>query len=82
MTAMARKQRNSNPIEHRALLKRSKVAAEGEVQPASIPLLDLSLSTIGSTAVQPPTNSTNGDNEYGGGPALSSLIAWARSNFP
>jgi V8-like Glu-specific endopeptidase len=39
-------------------------------------------STIGSTAVQAPTNSTNGDNEYGGGPALSALIAWARSNFP
>ncbi len=39
-------------------------------------------STIGSTAVQEPTNSTRGDNEYGGGPALSALIAWARSNFP
>ena len=39
-------------------------------------------STIGSTATQPPTNSTTGDNEYGGGPALSALIAWARSNFP
>ena len=39
-------------------------------------------STIGSTAVQPPTGSTTGDNEYGGGSALSSLIGWARANFP
>lgn len=39
-------------------------------------------STIGSTAVQTPTGSTNGDNEFGGGPALSSLISWARANFP
>jgi V8-like Glu-specific endopeptidase len=39
-------------------------------------------STIGSTAVQTPTGSTTGDNEYGGGPALSALISWARSNFP
>lgn len=39
-------------------------------------------STIGSTAVQQPTGSTIGDNEYGGGPALSSLISWARDNFP
>ena len=39
-------------------------------------------STIGSTAVQQPTGSTTGDNEYGGGPALSALISWARSNFP
>ncbi|HSL44506.1 MAG TPA: hypothetical protein VK897_13805 [Anaerolineales bacterium] len=39
-------------------------------------------STIGSTAVQTPSGSTIGDNEYGGGPALSTLIAWARSNFP
>jgi hypothetical protein len=39
-------------------------------------------STIGSTAVQTPTGSTVGDNEYGGGPALSALISWARSNFP
>jgi len=39
-------------------------------------------STIGSTAVQRPTGSTTGDNEYGGGPALSSLISWARNNFP
>ncbi|MEM9911483.1 MAG: trypsin-like serine protease [Pseudomonadota bacterium] len=39
-------------------------------------------STIGSTAVETPTGSTNGDNEFGAGPALSSLISWARSNFP
>lgn len=39
-------------------------------------------STIGSTAVQSPTGSTTGDNEYGGGPALSTLISWARDNFP
>jgi V8-like Glu-specific endopeptidase len=39
-------------------------------------------STIGSTAVQTPSGTTTGDNEYGGGPALSALIAWARSNFP
>ena len=39
-------------------------------------------STIGSTAVQAPTGSTSGDNEYGGGPALSTLIGWARTNFP
>jgi hypothetical protein len=39
-------------------------------------------STIGSTAVQQPTNSTTGDNEYGGGPALSALISWARTNYP
>jgi V8-like Glu-specific endopeptidase len=39
-------------------------------------------STIGSTAVQAPTGSTSGDNEYGGGPALSALIGWARTNYP
>jgi V8-like Glu-specific endopeptidase len=39
-------------------------------------------STIGSTAVQTPNGSTIGDNEYGGGSALSAIIAWARSNFP
>jgi V8-like Glu-specific endopeptidase len=39
-------------------------------------------STIGSTAVETPTGSTTGDNEYGGGPALSALISWARSNYP
>lgn len=29
-----------------------------------------------------PARNTSGDNEYGGGPALSSLIGWARSNYP
>lgn len=29
-----------------------------------------------------PAPNTSGDNEFGGGPALSSLISWARSNFP
>ncbi|MDH4118707.1 MAG: trypsin-like serine protease [Acidimicrobiia bacterium] len=38
-------------------------------------------STIGSTAVQTPTGTTTGDNEYGGGVPLSTLIGWARSNF-
>jgi V8-like Glu-specific endopeptidase len=38
-------------------------------------------STIGSTAVQTPSG-TSSDNEYGGGPALSTLITWARNNFP
>lgn len=38
-------------------------------------------STIGSTAVQTATGSTTGDNEYGGGPGLSTLIGWARANF-
>lgn len=38
-------------------------------------------STIGSTAVQTPTGSTSGDNEYGGGEALSDIIGWARTNF-
>jgi V8-like Glu-specific endopeptidase len=28
-----------------------------------------------------PTD-TSGDNEFGGGPALSSLISWTRSNYP
>lgn len=38
-------------------------------------------STIGSTTVQEP-GGTDSDNEYGGGPALSALISWARTNFP
>jgi hypothetical protein len=29
-----------------------------------------------------PANNTSGDNEFGGGSALSSLISWARSNYP
>lgn len=39
-------------------------------------------STIGSTAVETPSGTTTGDNEYGGGPALSALIAWARNQYP
>ena len=39
-------------------------------------------STIGSTAVRQPDGSTRGDNEYGGGPALSSIVSWARRNIP
>ena len=39
-------------------------------------------STIGDTAVKSTNVGTNGDNEYGGGPALSALISWARSNHP
>ena len=39
-------------------------------------------STIGSTAVQAPSGTTTGDNEYGGGSALSALISWARTNYP
>lgn len=29
-----------------------------------------------------PAGNTSGDNEFGGGPALSSLISWARSHHP
>ncbi|OGE47388.1 hypothetical protein PENARI_c046G08165 [Penicillium arizonense] len=39
-------------------------------------------STIGSTAVERPTGSTNRDNEYAGGPALNKLILEARANYP
>jgi hypothetical protein len=39
-------------------------------------------STIGDTSVKSTNVVTNGDNEYGGGPALSALISWARSNYP
>lgn len=39
-------------------------------------------STIGSTAVETPSGTTTGDNEYGGGPALSALIAYARNKYP
>lgn len=38
-------------------------------------------STIGSTAVQATHGSTVGDNEWGGGAALSAIISWARDNF-
>lgn len=39
-------------------------------------------STIGSTAQQRPHGRTIGDNEFGGGAALSKLIHWARQNYP
>jgi hypothetical protein len=39
-------------------------------------------STIGDTTVKSPSVGTKGDNEYGGGPALSALISWARTNYP
>ena len=39
-------------------------------------------STIGSTAAQQPTGSTNGDNEYGGGDALTSRCVGVRAKFP
>jgi V8-like Glu-specific endopeptidase len=35
-----------------------------------------------STLPYIPSMDTSGDNEFGGGPALSSLISWARSNYP
>jgi hypothetical protein len=35
-----------------------------------------------SAEANTPANNTSGDNEFGGGPALSSLISWARANFP
>jgi V8-like Glu-specific endopeptidase len=35
-----------------------------------------------STSPSKPGNDTSGDNEAGGGPALSSLIAYARTNYP
>jgi V8-like Glu-specific endopeptidase len=35
-----------------------------------------------STSPQRPGNDTSGDNEAGGGPALSALISYARQNYP
>jgi len=35
-----------------------------------------------SAEANTPSNNTSGDNEFGGGPALSSLISWARSHYP
>lgn len=37
---------------------------------------------IQSAEATVPANNTSGDNEFGGGPALSNLISWARSNYP
>ena len=39
-------------------------------------------SIIGDTLVKSPLVGTASDNGYGGGPALSGLISWARTNFP
>lgn len=39
-------------------------------------------STIGDTAVKSTSVGTNGDNEYGAGPALSALISYARGKYP
>jgi V8-like Glu-specific endopeptidase len=36
---------------------------------------------VQSAEASTPAQNTSGDNEYGGGPALSSLITWARANF-
>ncbi|MCP8311424.1 MAG: hypothetical protein L6M37_00525 [Candidatus Methylarchaceae archaeon HK02M1] len=37
---------------------------------------------VQSAEANVPANNTSGDNEFGGGPALSDLIHWARSNYP
>jgi V8-like Glu-specific endopeptidase len=37
---------------------------------------------VQSAEASTPAFNTSGDNEFGGGPALSSLISWARSNYP
>ena len=37
---------------------------------------------VQSAEAATPSRDTSGDNEFGGGPALSALIAWARSNYP
>jgi len=37
---------------------------------------------VDSTSPATPGSGTTGDNEAGGGPALSSLIAYARANYP
>ena len=37
---------------------------------------------VASAEAATPSNSTTGDNEFGGGTALSALISYARSNYP
>ncbi len=37
---------------------------------------------VQSAEASTPAYNTSGDNEFGGGPALSSLISWARSEYP
>jgi V8-like Glu-specific endopeptidase len=37
---------------------------------------------VQSAEASVPAYNTSGDNEFGGGPGLSALISWARSNYP
>jgi hypothetical protein len=37
---------------------------------------------VQSAEASVPGNTTSGDNEFGGGAALSALISYARSNYP
>lgn len=37
---------------------------------------------VQSAEASTPAYNTSGDNEFGGGPGLSALISWARSNYP
>ena len=37
---------------------------------------------VQSAEANTPALNTSGDNEFGGGPALSALITWARNNYP
>ncbi|MDH3708097.1 MAG: hypothetical protein OES57_18680, partial [Acidimicrobiia bacterium] len=37
---------------------------------------------VNSAEANTPAFTTSGDNEFGGGPGLSALITWARSNYP
>jgi V8-like Glu-specific endopeptidase len=37
---------------------------------------------VASAEAKIPAMDTSGDNEFGGGPGLSSLITWARDNYP
>ncbi|MDJ0701907.1 MAG: hypothetical protein QNJ46_01390 [Leptolyngbyaceae cyanobacterium MO_188.B28] len=37
---------------------------------------------VQSAAAFTPAMNTLGDNEFGGGPALSSLISWSRNKYP
>ena len=37
---------------------------------------------VQSAEASTPAFNTSGDNEFGGGPALSELITWARANYP
>jgi hypothetical protein len=37
---------------------------------------------VQSAQASTPGSNTSGDNEFGGGSALSALISYARSNYP